>query len=67
MYCPKCHAGSEHAGYAKCGQCHRDFMSQKDSPFPQSPQAKGSGKPNGKTARRREAQAISIKTMKEGR
>ena len=53
MYSPKCHAGSEHTVYGRCGQCHRGYYELKDSPFPKTPQAKGSGKPNGKTARMR--------------
>lgn len=53
MYCPKCHAGSEHTAFGRCGQCHRGYYELKDSPFPKTPQGKGSGKPNGKTARKR--------------
>jgi hypothetical protein len=53
MYCPKCHAGSEHATENRCPQCHRGRLEVKDSPFPKTPQGKGSGKPNGKTARKR--------------
>lgn len=70
MYCPRCHYGSENFDPAKdtgsrCPQCGTRLHPHawlKDSPFPAKPEkGKGSGKPNGKTERRRRARELAAK------
>ena len=63
MWCDKCHYGSEgvtlvtvrkhKANYLHCPQCGYDGPAATKKPFPDKPVAHGSGKPNGKTAKRR--------------
>ena len=60
MYCPHCHAGPFTSPFPRprrCPRCGRAVERHewcKNPPFPEKPIAKGSGKPNGKTAKRRE-------------
>ena len=52
MWCAGCHYGSEATREGRCPQCGGTICLDK-RPFPDKPLKMGSGKPNGKTARRR--------------
>ena len=70
MWCNNCHNGGpnynppvrkgisepENAEFsiAFCNQCGKEAILLEDNPFPDLPQKKGSGKPNGKTNRKRQ-------------
>jgi len=49
-WCTACHYGSEACKGRKCPLCGYE-MNLDSNPFPEKPQAKGSGKDNGKTER----------------
>lgn len=61
MWCNTCHYGSEKAREGKCPQCRLGTINLDDRPFPEKPEGKGSGKPNGKTGISR-----TINRMKHG-
>ena len=52
MWCIRCKYGSEVCEMDVCPQCGNDSFSHK-CPFPSTPKGMGSGKPNGKTAKKR--------------
>lgn len=52
MWCNKCHYHGAVLVETKCPQCPGTIELTK-SPFPNGPEGHGSGKPNGKTDRRR--------------
>ena len=49
MWCNMCKYGSEATRKGKCSQCGGQIVLT-DRPFPDKPEGKGSGRPNGKTA-----------------
>ena len=60
MYCESCHYGSDYytPPNNRCTRC--GCKCQTNRPFPDSPQGMGSGNPNGKTARKRLNNMLSV-------
>ena len=52
MWCNMCKYGSEATRKGKCSQCGGQIVLD-ERPFPDKPEGKGSGRPNGKTANSR--------------